>query len=204
MDYLYYPFLQVAEWESSWLQSIPNLNIYFHISCQHSINISSEPHQTSKVLFNIPLGGQETQQSCLEKLQKRWSSVCTDDGIPIWGRAYRVSLLMKDLIKEHLKDMHRDRLTELSNSPWSSPVVLTEKKDGGYQFCVDYRRLNAKTSFDAYPMHLLHDILESLSGAAVFSSLDLRSGYWQVVMEEGSRNEYMVLSHLQHHADVSS
>lgn len=71
-----------------------------------------------------------------------------------------------------------------STSPWSSGVTLAPKKDGVTRFCIDYRRLNSMTRKDAHPN--IQDMFESLRGATVFTTLDLKSGYWLVPLEEAS------------------
>ena len=73
-----------------------------------------------------------------------------------------------------------------SNSPWASPVVLFCKKDGSLQFCIDLRRLNTRTVKDTYSLPRIEDTLDSLDGACIFTSLDLKSGYWQVELDEES------------------
>ena len=74
-----------------------------------------------------------------------------------------------------------------SNSPWASAVVLVRKKDGSLRFCIDLRRLNARTIKDAYGLPRIEETLDCLEGSIIFTSLDLKSGYWQVEMDEASK-----------------
>ena len=74
-----------------------------------------------------------------------------------------------------------------SNSPWVSAVVLVRKKDGSLRFCIDLRRLNARTIKDAYGLPRIEGTLDCLERSIIFTSLDLKSGYWQVEMDEASK-----------------
>ena len=82
-----------------------------------------------------------------------------------------------------------------SVSPWSSPVVLVKKKDRSYRFCVDFRKVNKVTKVDSFPMPLVADALDSLAGASVFSVLDLKSGFWQIQMQEDSKQKTAFATH---------
>ena len=73
-----------------------------------------------------------------------------------------------------------------SNSPWASAVVLVRKKDGSLRFCIDLRKLNAQTVKDAYSLPGIEDSLDSLNGLCIFTSIDLKAGYWQVEMDPKS------------------
>ena len=84
---------------------------------------------------------------------------------------------------------------EPSDSPWSAPVVLVTKKDGGTRFCVDYRRLNLATVKDAYPLPRLDDTLDMLAGKKWFLILDLASGYWQVSLSLDARCKTAFATH---------
>ena len=69
---------------------------------------------------------------------------------------------------------------EPSNSPWAAAVVLAPKKDGTLRFCLDYRSLNSVTKRDVYPLPRPDDLVQQLSGSTVFSSLDMKQGFWHV------------------------
>ncbi|KII67985.1 Retrovirus-related Pol polyprotein from transposon opus [Thelohanellus kitauei] len=72
-----------------------------------------------------------------------------------------------------------------SSSPWRAAVTLPQKKDGSRRFAVDYRQLNAVVPLDSYPLPSMEDMLDRLNGSSYFSTLDLKSAYWQIPIEEG-------------------
>ena len=76
-----------------------------------------------------------------------------------------------------------------SNSPWASPVVMVKKKDDSLHLWVDFRQLNAATVKDAHPLPRIDDLLDALHGARWFSTLDLKSGYWQVPIQERDKEK---------------
>ena len=73
-----------------------------------------------------------------------------------------------------------------SQSPWASAVVLVCKKDGALRFCIDLCKLNARMIKDAQTLPHIEESLDSLCGAVIFTSLDLKSGYWRVELNEDS------------------
>lgn len=106
------------------------------------------------------------------------------EGSPIYQRAYRSPLSKREAIDNEVDKMLRLGIIRESSSPWASPVLLVPKKDGELRFCVDYRKVNDITIKNRYPLPFVQDIFDQLSGATIFSTLDMRSGYHQVPLSE--------------------
>jgi hypothetical protein len=67
-----------------------------------------------------------------------------------------------------------------SASPWRSPILFVDKRDGTIRLCVDYRKLSEVTMKNKYPLPKIEDLFDQLNGAKVFSKIDLRTGYHQL------------------------
>ena len=94
---------------------------------------------------------------------------------------------MYDAVKAHLQEMLDIAAIWKLHSPWASTVVIVQKKDGSLSFFIDLRKLNNQTDRDAYSLPHINETLGSLQGSQWFSSLNLKSGYWQVKMDEESK-----------------
>ena len=109
-----------------------------------------------------------------------------DNQQPFQERYRRIPPHQYEEVKRHLKEMIEIGAIRKSKSPWASAVVLVRKKIGELHFCIDLRKLNARMVKDAQTLPRIEDSLDSLSGAIIFTSLDLKSGYWQVELDEDS------------------
>ena len=106
------------------------------------------------------------------------------DPVPFKEAYRRIPPQMYDEVKAHIQEMLDLGAIRPSNSPWASAIVLVRKKDGRLRFCIDPRRLNNRTIKDAYSFPKIESVLDSHIGAQIFSTLDLKAGYWQVEMAE--------------------
>ena len=102
------------------------------------------------------------------------------EGPPIKQRPYRQPLVKRKIVEEEIQKLLEADVIQPSSSPWASPITLVPKKDGSSRFCIDYRKVNNVTVKDSYPLPHVQDIFDTLNGASIFTTVDLRSGYWQV------------------------
>ena len=109
------------------------------------------------------------------------------DGTPFKEWFRWIPLLLGEEVQNHLWEMLESGTIWPSQSAWCNVVVLVRKKDGGLQFCIDFCCLNACMKKDSYPLPRIQEALESLVGAGHFSCWDLKSGFWQIKMEEASK-----------------
>jgi len=113
----------------------------------------------------------------------------TGDHRPIRQPLRRQPFQHLEVIDKQVEDMKTAGIIEPAASPWASNVVLVKKKDGSLRFCVDYRRVNAITYNDSYPLPLIDNCLNALSGSSWFSTLDLRSGYYNIPIAAEDRDK---------------
>lgn len=111
------------------------------------------------------------------------------DSVPVVYRPYRLSFADRRLVQNMVQEMLDCGIVRESVSPYASPIVLVQKKSGEKRLCVDYRALNNKTIKEHYPLPRVEDQLDLLSGSSLFISLDLASGYYQIPIEEQSKDK---------------
>lgn len=135
-------------------------------------------------------------QKCFPQGEKLGSTslveftIDTGDAKPQRSNPIRVSPSERKVIAQKVEKFLRQGLAQPSTSPWAASVVLVKKKlDQDYRFCVDYRRLNAVSKRDVYPLPRIDDVLDRLAGAKWFASIDLLSGYYQVPVAAKDREK---------------
>ena len=123
-------------------------------------------------------------------------TIHTGNHAPIKQRPFRTPLIKRNILETDVRDMLKANMIRHSRSPWASPVVVVDKKDGSQCFCVDFCQLNDKTTPSSWPLPVIDDLLALLGKAKYFTSLDLKSGYWQVTVDEKDKEKTAFTSHM--------
>lgn len=92
-----------------------------------------------------------------------------------------------ETVRKHLQELLDAGVIHESESPFSSPVVVVRKKNGQVRLCIDYRKLNLQTVKDAYALPRMDNTFTAVSGSKWFSFLDLKSGYYQIEVNEADK-----------------
>ena len=115
------------------------------------------------------------------------SAIKTSDHPPVSSKQYSASNKDQEIKLEETQKLLERGQIEASTSPCSSPIVLVKKKDRTMRFCIDYRRLNAITIKDAFPLPRIDEIFDQLSDATYYTKFDFKSGYFQVPLSKEDR-----------------
>lgn len=119
----------------------------------------------------------------------RFTLTRTGDAPPQAQPVRLILFAVRQEVTRQPQQMQEDGIIHPSNSPWASPIILVKKKDSGLRLCVDYRALNSVTKADRYPLPRIADLLDRLGRSRFFTTLDLAAGFWQVKVDEESREK---------------
>ena len=110
-----------------------------------------------------------------------------NNSTPIWQKPRTFAQPVNEEIEKQCKELLFNDIIEYSNSRWSSPCVPVRKPDGSLRLCIDYRKLNAETKTEKFPMPNLNSCIYKADRMRIFTKLDLVRGYYQVKLDEDSK-----------------
>ena len=117
---------------------------------------------------------------------------------PFRLRPYRYTPTQKSEIEQQVSQLLQNHMIQESSSPFASPVLLVKKKTGEWRMCVDYRRLNAYTIKNKFPLPIIEELFEELLGAKWFTTMDLRSGFHQILVSPDDQYKTAFQTHFGH------
>ena len=118
------------------------------------------------------------------------------DGTVAFQNIRRTSQYQQDIIAEEIKKTLKMGAIRYSSSNYASPVVLARKPNGSLRLCIDFRTLNAHTIDDSFVLPRMDDNLSRFHGMRVFIKLDMRSGYWQLMLHPDDCHKTAFSTHL--------
>lgn len=142
-------------------------------------------------LKNIIMQNQEVfilDKNELGKFKDVQGHINISDSQPVRTPIYRYPEKAKQLIADMLEDMEAKDIIETSTAAWLSPIVLVKKPDNSQRMCLDYRKVNTHLQIDIHPLPRLEELVESASGNKFYASLDMKDAYYQVELDENSRD----------------
>ncbi|GBL98895.1 Retrovirus-related Pol polyprotein from transposon 17.6, partial [Araneus ventricosus] len=110
------------------------------------------------------------------------------DDVPVYQPARRLSFPENQAVNKQIDEWLDQGIVRQSSSEYASPIVLVKKKDGTARLCVDYRKLYRKLVIDRFPLPLIEDVLDKLQDAKVYSTLDLKNGFFHVEVNEDCKH----------------
>ena len=178
------------------IEEDPRFNEYVKTAADMGVTLdNSDLSETDKVSFLAFLG--KNRDVFAVSLHELGSTsihkhvIDTGDAAPIKKRFYRQTPQMREETSSQITEMLRAGIIEPSTSGWQAPVVMVKKKCGSYRCAIDYRGLNSVTRPFSWPIPRLETIFDALgeAQATVYSTIDLASGFWQVALDESSKEK---------------
>lgn len=187
---------------------IAELGAFRSILSQHSVINAAESKETSKSDLSFNFGDSPIPPEWKERVTKKLNEKpevfahhdldfgCTDkvkhhiklhDDTPFKHRARPIYPQDIEAVRKHLQELLEAGVIRESESPYSSPIVVVRKRNNDVRLCIDYRKLNLQTVKDAYALPNLEDTFSALTGSKWFTVLDLKSGYYQIEVDEADK-----------------
>ena len=117
-----------------------------------------------------------------------------ENATPPRHKQYHLSANELEVVQQHVDDMLAKGWIRPSVSPYGAPILFARKKTGELRMYVDFRSLNKQTHLDMFPIPCIHDLLDKLGKARIFSAIDLSSAYHQVRIKEGHEHKMAFLT----------
>lgn len=154
-------------------------------------NVECTPEQKKKLetLFKKHASVFTKDENDLGYTETVKHKIPTIDQVPVAQPYRRIPPNQFQEAKDHIRKLLDNGIIQESHSPYAAPIVLVRKKDGSLRLCVDYRRLNAKTVRDQFPLPRIEESIDAIGNAKWFSTMDLASGFNQVAMDEEDRHK---------------
>ena len=164
---------------------------------------SKGPFENCKINDNLTEDQKVKMRSLLEKYSDLFAEdpkkpskteitehrILTGDAEPTYSKPRRIPFAWEKDVNSQIDQMLKNGIIRPSSSPWNSPLILVEKKDGTKRFVCDYRNFNAVTKKDTYPLPHIHDVIDKMHASVFWSSLDAASAYWAMPIREVDREK---------------